>query len=63
MGKTIGPRWTGYRQRLAELDRVEVVARVSQSGDATARSGDLQGTATVAPEAEGIRVVIDRVLP
>lgn len=48
---------------LADLDRVEVVARVSQSGDATARSGDLQGTATVAPEAEGIRVVIDRVLP
>ncbi|MBK1692778.1 c-type cytochrome biogenesis protein CcmI [Ectothiorhodospira mobilis] len=48
---------------LAELERVEVVARVSQNGDATARSGDLQGTATVAPDAGEIRVVIDRVLP
>lgn len=48
---------------LADLDRVEVVAHVSQTGDATPRSGDLQGTTTTAPDAGEIRVLIDRVLP
>lgn len=43
--------------------QVVVVARLSRSGEATARSGDLQGaSAPVRPGASGLRVLIDRVV-
>ncbi|HRP25786.1 MAG TPA: c-type cytochrome biogenesis protein CcmI [Thauera sp.] len=43
-------------------ERIIVAARVAKGGDATARSGDLEGaSAAVAPDASGLRVVIDRV--
>ncbi|MGD9870543.1 MAG: c-type cytochrome biogenesis protein CcmI [Thauera sp.] len=43
-------------------ERVVIAARVAKGGDATARSGDLEGaSAPVSPDAEGVTVVIDRV--
>ena len=43
-------------------ERIIVAARVAKGGDATARSGDLEGaSAAVAPDTSGLRVVIDRV--
>jgi cytochrome c-type biogenesis protein CcmH len=40
-----------------------VVARLSRSGEASARPGDLQGaSAPVRPGASGLRVLIDRVV-
>jgi cytochrome c-type biogenesis protein CcmH len=43
--------------------RVVVLARVSRSGEAAARAGDLQGaSAPVAPGATGVRVLIDTVV-
>jgi len=50
--------------RLSGAERVAVVARVSRTGEATARSGDLQGASEpVAPDARGVRVLIDSVVP
>ena len=43
-------------------ERVVVAARVAKGGDATARSGDLEGASpVVSPDSEGLSVVIDRV--
>jgi len=42
--------------------RVVVAARVAKGGDATPRSGDLEGaSAPVAADARDVKVVIDRV--
>jgi cytochrome c-type biogenesis protein CcmH len=50
--------------RLSGASRVAIVARVSRSGEATARTGDLQGASQpVAPGASGVRVLIDTVVP
>jgi len=50
--------------RLSGFPRVIVAARVSKSGDAAPRPGDLQGSsAPVANDAEGVNVVIDTVVP
>ncbi len=43
-------------------ERVVVAARVTKGGDATARSGDLEGvSAAVAPSASDVKLVIDKV--
>lgn len=50
--------------RLSGFARVVVAARVSKSGEAKPQPGDLQGTsAPVANDAQGVRVVIDTVVP
>ena len=50
--------------RLSGFPRVVVAARVSKSGEAAPRPGDLQGSsAPVANDAEGVNVVIDSVVP
>jgi cytochrome c-type biogenesis protein CcmH len=50
--------------RLSGFGQVTVSARISRSGDATPRSGDLVGQAgPVAPGAGGLVIVIDRVQP
>ena len=50
--------------RLSGFPRVVVAARVSKSGEAAPRPGDLQGSsAPVANDAEGVNVVIDGVVP
>jgi cytochrome c-type biogenesis protein CcmH len=50
--------------RLSGFPRVVVSARVSKSGTATPKAGDLQGsTAPVANDAQGVNVVIDTVVP
>jgi cytochrome c-type biogenesis protein CcmH len=50
--------------RLSSSERVTVVARVSRTGEATVRPGDLQGASQpVAPDARGVRVLIDTVVP
>ncbi len=50
--------------RLSGQLRVVVVARVSRSGAAASASGDLEGRSeVVAPDASGVAVRIDRVLP
>jgi cytochrome c-type biogenesis protein CcmH len=52
------------RMQISHFDEVRVVARVSKSGGAMPRSGDLEGTmGPMANDAEGVEVVIDRVLP
>jgi cytochrome c-type biogenesis protein CcmH len=49
--------------RLSGFPRVVVGARVSKSGSATPQAGDLQGlSAPVANDAQGVKVVIDRVV-
>lgn len=49
---------------LSGQQRVTLVARVSRSGDATARPGDLEGSMTgVEVGARGVRIVVDRALP
>ncbi len=49
---------------LSGVSRVMVIARISKSGSAEPRSGDLLGTAgPVAPGAQDVRVVIDQVTP
>jgi cytochrome c-type biogenesis protein CcmH len=49
--------------KLSAFERVVVSARVSRSGSATPRSGDLQGESVpVAPGAGRVSVVIDHVL-
>ena len=50
--------------KLSSFPRVVVAARVSKSGNAAPQPGDLQGSsAPVANDAEGVRVVIDSVVP
>jgi cytochrome c-type biogenesis protein CcmH len=50
--------------RLSGFPRVIVAARVSKSGEAAPRPGDLQGSSPpVANDAEGVNVVIDGVVP
>jgi cytochrome c-type biogenesis protein CcmH len=50
--------------KLSSFPRVVVAARVSKSGNAAPQPGDLQGSsAPVANDAEGVRVVIDSILP
>ncbi len=48
---------------LSQFSQVEVVARISRSGDAIPRSGDLQGSSGVVSAAQTARVVIDEVIP
>jgi cytochrome c-type biogenesis protein CcmH len=49
--------------RLSGAARVAIVARVSRSGDASPRPGDLQGTsAPVASDASGVQVLVDTVV-
>ena len=51
-------------RKLSEAGQVVIVARVSKSGEAMPKSGDLQGMSQpVKPGADGIKVVIDRELP
>jgi cytochrome c-type biogenesis protein CcmH len=52
-------------RRLSELDRVEVIARVSASGDAMSRSGDMTSAPVTVDDAAGgdIAITIDRVVP
>ena len=50
--------------KLSQLDRVEIAARISASGDATPRAGDLEATPRLADKGAGtIELVIDRVRP
>lgn len=53
------------QMRLSRFDQVRIIARVSLSGDATPRPGDLQGEAGPLDPRGGARaeVVIDRTLP
>jgi cytochrome c-type biogenesis protein CcmH len=51
-------------RKLSDFPEVSVVARISKTGDALARSGDLQGvTPPVVPGSAGVRLVIDTALP
>ena len=51
-------------RKLSEAGTVVIVARVSKSGEAMPKSGDLEGKSQpVRPGAERLAVVIDRVLP
>jgi cytochrome c-type biogenesis protein CcmH len=50
--------------KLSDQGRVIVVARVSRAGTAAGSAGDLEGRSpVVAPDAQAVRVRIDRVLP
>jgi cytochrome c-type biogenesis protein CcmH len=50
--------------KLSQFPQVVVGARLSKSGNATPQSGDLVGqVGPVAPGAQGVRIVIDRVQP
>ena len=49
--------------KLSQLDRVEVLARISASGDATPQSGDLEATAKAFGNSGVVELVIDRVRP
>ena len=51
--------------RLSSADSVDVIARISQTGQAIAASGDLEGKqAGVAVTADGhVEIAIDRLLP
>ena len=49
---------------LSSFGQVDVVARVSHSGNATPASGDLEGQVkAIGNDSQGIELVIDRVLP
>ena len=51
-------------RKLSDAGTVVIVARLSKSGEAMAKSGDLQGMSQpVKPGANGINVVIDREIP
>lgn len=50
--------------KLSDQGRVVVVARVSRAGTAASSPGDLEGNSPVVPpDAQGVRVRIDRVVP
>jgi cytochrome c-type biogenesis protein CcmH len=50
--------------RLSKFDQVLLVARVSRSGDAKMQAGDIEGvSAPFKPGRQGIRVVIDTIVP
>ncbi|MBK9363352.1 MAG: c-type cytochrome biogenesis protein CcmI [Rubrivivax sp.] len=52
------------QSRLSAARSVVVVARISRSGDALPQRGDLIGeSAPLGPNAQGVRIVIDRVQP
>jgi cytochrome c-type biogenesis protein CcmH len=52
------------QMKLSGFGAVVVGARLSKSGNATPQSGDLVGqSAVVKPDAQGLRIVIDRVQP
>jgi cytochrome c-type biogenesis protein CcmH len=51
-------------RKLSEAGDVVIIARISKSGEAMPKSGDLQGTSQpVKPGASKIAVVIDREIP
>lgn len=51
-------------RRISQAEQVVIVARVSKSGMAGARPGDLEGrSAPVRPGTGELRIVIDRALP
>ena len=50
-------------QKLSELDRVELTARISASGEASAQRGDFEATASVIDRSAGAAaLLIDRVV-
>lgn len=48
--------------RLSDVDVVEVVARISASGDATAAAGDLESATVAASDGESVTATIDHVV-
>lgn len=48
--------------KLSQLAQVEIVARVSASGDATARPGDLESTPVTVAPGQPVAIAIDRVV-
>lgn len=51
-------------RKLSEAGSVVIVARLSKSGEATPKSGDLQGMSQpVAPDAKDVAITIDRAIP
>ena len=51
-------------RKLSDVGTVVIVARLSKSGEAMAKSGDLQGTsAPMKPGVGGVAIVIDREVP
>lgn len=51
-------------RKLSDMDHVMIVARLSKSGDAMPKSGDLQGKSQpVTPGTQGVSVEIDSVVP
>jgi len=50
--------------KLSGFDQVMVVARISKSGDPSAKPGDLQGaTGIIKPGAKGLNIIIDSIVP
>ena len=50
--------------KLSAFPSVMVVARISKSGNATAQSGDLEGSAgPLKPGTQGIQINVDKVIP
>ena len=50
--------------RLSDYQKVEIIARISKSGDAVPASGDLEGSSdVVAVGANSINIVVNRVVP
>lgn len=49
--------------KLSQLDRVEVLARISASGNAMPQAGDLEATAKVSQKTGTVELVIDSVRP
>ncbi|MBH0197291.1 MAG: hypothetical protein HP494_17270 [Nitrospira sp.] len=51
-------------RKLSDMGTVVIVARLSKSGEAMPKSGDLQGTSQpIKPGVSGITVTIDREIP
>ena len=49
--------------KLSQLEHVEVLARISASGDATPQAGDLEATAKASDKSGMVELVIDSVRP
>ncbi|HFD92518.1 MAG TPA: c-type cytochrome biogenesis protein CcmI [Gammaproteobacteria bacterium] len=49
--------------KLSMFSQVEVVARISRSGDATPKSGDLQGSSGIVGAGSTADIVVDEVIP